>query len=153
MFLTLLPFLSGGFVLISTLPAGLRQFAEYQPFTPVIQTIRGLLTGGPIGAHAIAAVAWSAGLLPVVDPPLRPAPGSRPEIADTAPRDRRTSDPRHLTRIPGRCPGPGAMMPAANHIDRPGWAQGKRNSGPGPVSALCPRRHRRRSQRPPGQVG
>jgi len=62
MFLTLLPFLSGGFVLISTLPAGLRQFAEYQPFTPVIQTIRGLLTGGPIGAHAIAAVAWSAGI-------------------------------------------------------------------------------------------
>ena len=49
-------------VLISTLPAGLRQFAEYQPFTPVIQTIRGLLTGGPIGAHAIAAVAWSAGI-------------------------------------------------------------------------------------------
>jgi ABC-2 type transport system permease protein len=62
MFLTLLPFLSGGFVLISTLPAGLRQFAEYQPFTPVIQTIRGLLTGGPVGAHAIAAVAWSAGI-------------------------------------------------------------------------------------------
>jgi ABC-2 type transport system permease protein len=62
MFLTLLPFLSGGFVLISTLPAGLRQFAEYQPFTPVIQTIRGLLTGGPIGAHAIAAVAWSAAI-------------------------------------------------------------------------------------------
>lgn len=62
MFLTLLPFLSGGFVLISTLPAGLRQFAEYQPFTPVIQTTRGLLTGGPVGAHAIAAVAWSAGI-------------------------------------------------------------------------------------------
>lgn len=61
-FRTLLPFLCGGFVLISTLPAGLRQFAEYQPFTPVIQTIRGLLTGGPVGAHAIAAVAWSAGI-------------------------------------------------------------------------------------------
>jgi ABC-2 type transport system permease protein len=46
---------SGGF-------AGLRQFAPYQPFTAVIQTIRGLLTGGPIDAHAIAAVAWSAGI-------------------------------------------------------------------------------------------
>ena len=31
------------------MPAGLRQFAEYQPFTPVIQTMRGLLTGGPVG--------------------------------------------------------------------------------------------------------
>ena len=62
MFLTLLPFLSSGFVPTDTLPAGLRQFAEYEPFTPVTQTIRGLLTGGPVGAHAIAAVAWSAGL-------------------------------------------------------------------------------------------
>ena len=62
MFLTLLPFLSSAFVPTSTMPAGLRQFAEYQPFTPVIQTTRGLLTGGPIGAHAIAAVAWSVGI-------------------------------------------------------------------------------------------
>lgn len=62
MFLTLLPLLSSGFVPTSSMPAGLRQFAEYQPFTPVIQTIRGLLSGGPVGAHAIAAVAWSAGI-------------------------------------------------------------------------------------------
>jgi ABC-2 type transport system permease protein len=62
MFLTLLPLLSSGFVATSTLPAGLRQFAEYQPFTPVIQTVRGLLTGGPVGGHAIAAAAWSAGI-------------------------------------------------------------------------------------------
>ena len=62
MFLTLLPFLSSGFVPTSSMPAGLRQFAEYEPFTPVTQTIRGLLTGGPIGTHAIAAIAWSAGI-------------------------------------------------------------------------------------------
>ena len=62
MFLTLLPLLSSGFVPTATMPAGLRQFAEYQPFTPVIQTTRGLLTGGPVGAHAVAAVAWSAGI-------------------------------------------------------------------------------------------
>ena len=61
MFLTLLPFLSGGFVLSPLCPP-VRQFAEYQPFTPVIQTVRGLLTGGPVGTHAIAAVAWSAGI-------------------------------------------------------------------------------------------
>ena len=62
MFLTLLPFLSSGFVPTATLPAGLRQFAEYEPFTPVTQTIRGLLSGGPVGAHATAAVAWSVGI-------------------------------------------------------------------------------------------
>jgi ABC-2 type transport system permease protein len=62
MFLTLLPFLSSGFVPTASMPAGLRQFAEYEPFTPVTQTARGLLTGGPIGMHAIAAIAWSAGI-------------------------------------------------------------------------------------------
>jgi len=62
MFLTLLPFLSSGFVPTDTMPVGLRQFAEYEPFTPVTQTVRGLLTDNPIGTHAIVAVAWSAGI-------------------------------------------------------------------------------------------
>jgi len=63
MFLTLLPFLSSGFVPTHTMPAGLRQFAEYQPFTPVTQTVRGLLTGTPPGTGTIvAALAWSAGI-------------------------------------------------------------------------------------------
>jgi ABC-2 type transport system permease protein len=62
MFLTLLPFLSSGFVATATMPGGLRQFAEYEPFTPVTQTVRGLLTGGPIGTHAIPAIAWSVGI-------------------------------------------------------------------------------------------
>ena len=62
MFLTLLPFLSSGFVLLATMPTGLRQFAEYQPFTPATETLRGLLTGTPIGNNAIIAVAWSVGI-------------------------------------------------------------------------------------------
>ncbi len=62
MFLTLLPLLSSGFVPTATMPAGLRQFAEYQPYTPVTQTVRGLLTGTPTGSHALAAVAWSVGI-------------------------------------------------------------------------------------------
>jgi ABC-2 type transport system permease protein len=62
MFLTLLPFLSNGFVPTSSMPAGLRQFAEYEPFTPVTQTVRGLLSGGPVGGHAMAAIAWSVGI-------------------------------------------------------------------------------------------
>ena len=59
MFLTLLPFLGSGFVPAATMPTGLRQFATYQPFTAVTETVRGLLTGTDIGSHAILAVAWS----------------------------------------------------------------------------------------------
>ena len=62
MALILLPFLGSGFVPTATMPAGLRQFAEYQPFTPVTETVRGLLTGTPIGDDAIAAAAWSVGI-------------------------------------------------------------------------------------------
>jgi ABC-2 type transport system permease protein len=62
MFLMIMPFLGSGFVPTRTMPVGLRWFAEYQPFTPVIQTVRGLLVGGPIGDNAIMAVAWGAGI-------------------------------------------------------------------------------------------
>jgi ABC-2 type transport system permease protein len=62
MFLTLLPLLGSGFVTAASMPVVLRQFATYQPFTPVTETVRGLLTGTPIGHNAIAAVAWSIGI-------------------------------------------------------------------------------------------
>jgi ABC-2 type transport system permease protein len=62
MFLTLLPFLSSGFVVAASMPAGIRQFATYQPFTPVTETLRGLLTGTHIGGNAIGAIAWSVGI-------------------------------------------------------------------------------------------
>ncbi len=57
-FLTLLPLLGSGFVPTDSLPVGLRWFADYQPLTPVIETLRGLLVGGPIGNNAALAVAW-----------------------------------------------------------------------------------------------
>jgi ABC-2 type transport system permease protein len=60
--LTLLPFLGSGFVPTDSMPAGLRQFAEYQPFTPIMDTVRALLTGAPVGGNALAAVAWSGGI-------------------------------------------------------------------------------------------
>jgi ABC-2 type transport system permease protein len=61
--LSLLPFLGSGFVPTDSLPAGLRQFAEYQPFTPIIETLRSLLAGTPVnGGTAAAAVAWSGGI-------------------------------------------------------------------------------------------
>jgi ABC-2 type transport system permease protein len=59
MFLVLLPFLGSGFVPADSMPAALRWFAAYQPFTPVTESVRGLLLGGPVAAHAITAVAWS----------------------------------------------------------------------------------------------
>jgi ABC-2 type transport system permease protein len=62
MILLLLLFLSSGFVRTQTMPDGLRQFAEYQPFTPVADTVRGLLTNAAVGDHAIAAIAWSIGI-------------------------------------------------------------------------------------------
>jgi ABC-2 type transport system permease protein len=62
MVLFLLVFLSSGFVRTQTMPAGLRQFAEYQPFTPVVDTVRGLLTDAAVGDHALAAIAWSLGI-------------------------------------------------------------------------------------------
>ncbi len=58
MLLTLLPFLSSAFVPIETLPGPLAWFAEHQPFTPIIETVRGLLLGTPIGNDGLIAVAW-----------------------------------------------------------------------------------------------
>jgi ABC-2 type transport system permease protein len=40
----------------------MRVFAENQPFTPIIETLRGLLTGTPIGHSAVIAVSWCVGL-------------------------------------------------------------------------------------------
>jgi ABC-2 type transport system permease protein len=60
--LILLPFLSSAIVPVATMGAGVRQFAEYQPFTPIIETLRGLLAGAPSAGDAIAAVAWCAGI-------------------------------------------------------------------------------------------
>jgi len=60
--LILLPFFGSGFVPTETMPAGLRWFAEYQPFTPIIETLRGLLTGTAIGNSGVLAVAWCAAI-------------------------------------------------------------------------------------------
>jgi ABC-2 type transport system permease protein len=60
--LVFLPFLGSGFVPTETLPAGIRWFAEYQPFTPIIETLRGLLTGTEIGSSGIQALAWCAAI-------------------------------------------------------------------------------------------
>ncbi len=56
--LILLPFLGSGFVPTDSMPGPLRLFAEYQPYTPIIETLRGLLTSTSFGNQAILAVAW-----------------------------------------------------------------------------------------------
>jgi ABC-2 type transport system permease protein len=54
----LLAFTSSALVRPDSMSGGVRWFAEYQPFTPVIDTLRGLLLGAPIGSSAVFAVAW-----------------------------------------------------------------------------------------------
>ena len=54
----LLPFLSSTFVPADSMPVGVRWFAEHQPFTPVVESVRALLTGAPLGNNAYLALAW-----------------------------------------------------------------------------------------------
>ncbi|QEU97914.1 ABC transporter permease [Streptomyces kanamyceticus] len=56
--LIVLPFLSSAFVPLSAMPGWFRPVAEYQPFTPAIETLRGLLLGSGIGGEGWLAVAW-----------------------------------------------------------------------------------------------
>lgn len=56
--LILVPFLGSGFVPTESMPTAMRWFAEYQPFTPVMETLRGLLLGTPIGNNGVIAIAW-----------------------------------------------------------------------------------------------
>ena len=56
--LVLLPFLGSGFVPTDSMPTVMQIFADYQPFTPFIETIRGLLLGTPIGWSWLWALLW-----------------------------------------------------------------------------------------------
>lgn len=62
------PYVSSAFVPPETLPSGLQPLAEHQPVTPVIETIRALLTEQPVGSNAWLAVAWCAGTIVVMAP-------------------------------------------------------------------------------------
>jgi ABC-2 type transport system permease protein len=64
-FMLFLPYLSSAFVPPQTMPSFLQAISENQPITPVIETVRGLLTGTPIGDSGWLAVVWSVGLLAV----------------------------------------------------------------------------------------
>ncbi|MGW6419396.1 ABC transporter permease [Streptomyces sp. NPDC055055] len=56
--LIFLPLISSTFVPVDAMPGWFRPIAEYQPFTPAIETLRGLLLGTEIGDNGWIAVAW-----------------------------------------------------------------------------------------------
>ncbi len=61
--LIFLPFISSAFVPTATMPGPVRAFAEYQPATAIVDTIRNLLTGQPAGTGSWTAPTWCAGIL------------------------------------------------------------------------------------------
>ncbi|MDF3293066.1 ABC transporter permease [Streptomyces silvisoli] len=56
--LIVLPLISSAFVPIHAMPGWFQPIAQYQPFTPAIETLRGLLLGSEIGNNGWLAVAW-----------------------------------------------------------------------------------------------
>ncbi|WKD34175.1 ABC transporter permease [Streptomyces xanthophaeus] len=60
--LILLPLISSAFTPVEAMPGWFQPIAQYQPFTPAIETLRGLLLGTEIGYNGWLAVAWSLGL-------------------------------------------------------------------------------------------
>ena len=61
----ILPYISSGFVPTDTMPAALRVFAENQPMTPIINTLRSLMLGRGPGDDLWLAIVWCAGILVV----------------------------------------------------------------------------------------
>jgi len=63
-FMLFLPYLSSAFVPTATMPAALRAISEHQPITPIIETVRALLTSAPASKGWLA-LTWAGGLLVV----------------------------------------------------------------------------------------
>jgi ABC-2 type transport system permease protein len=64
-FMMSLPYPSSAFVPISTMPSWIHGVAQYQPVTPVIESLRGFLLGAPMGNSLWLALAWCGGILVV----------------------------------------------------------------------------------------
>lgn len=63
--LIFLPFVSSAFVPTDTMPAAVRWFAEHQPVTSIVNTIRALFAQQPVGGDMWIAIAWCVGILVV----------------------------------------------------------------------------------------
>lgn len=60
-----LPYASSAFVPVGTMPSWIQRFAQHQPVTPVVESLRGLLLGAPVGSYPWTALAWCAAILAV----------------------------------------------------------------------------------------
>ncbi|HEY9258368.1 ABC transporter permease [Chitinophaga sp.] len=60
-----LPLISSAFVPTHTMPSGVRAFAENQPITPIVETIRALLSNQPVGKEIWVALSWCIGIMVV----------------------------------------------------------------------------------------
>jgi ABC-2 type transport system permease protein len=63
--LMFLPFLSSAFVPTASMPGPVRAFAEHQPVTSIVDAIRALFAGSPVGSDIWIALAWCVGILVV----------------------------------------------------------------------------------------
>lgn len=63
--LMFLPYASSAFVPVHTMPGWIQPFAAHQPITPITESVRALLLGGPLGTDPWQALAWSAGILAI----------------------------------------------------------------------------------------
>jgi ABC-2 type transport system permease protein len=63
--LIFLPFISSAFVPTASMPGPVAWFAQYQPVTPIVNSIRDLLTGQPVGSDIWIALGWLVGILVV----------------------------------------------------------------------------------------
>ena len=64
-FVMFMPYPSSAFVPVDTMPTWIHGFAEHQPFTPLIEALRGFLLDAPVGNSAWTALAWCGGILAV----------------------------------------------------------------------------------------
>ncbi len=62
-FVMFLPYPSSAFVPVETMPSWIHGFADNQPFTPMIESVRGFLLGVPVGNAPWIALAWCVGIL------------------------------------------------------------------------------------------
>ena len=63
--LFILPYVSSGFVPVESVSPGIRWFAEYQPMTPIIDSLRALMLNQPVGNSLVIGLAWSVGMIVV----------------------------------------------------------------------------------------
>lgn len=59
---SVLPFLSSAFVPTQSMRGGIGWFAQYQPLTPIVDSLRALLLGAPVGDSVVLALVWCAGM-------------------------------------------------------------------------------------------